>query len=399
MKLINRSNVWLFALVLPLLFSSMADAQIWPRRFSQATGQPISNTEPESDFLPQTEDYQFFDQPDLSTYGSGVQPNEGIFFKYEFIDWTISPQRHIPIGEPFPATFFDTANAPVPPALIPQITKFSSSDNNWIEPIWQNGNRVEVGWVEDKRGWMLSAFKLQNYDSKIFHTDLDIVFFNNSNVGTGLMGLTLPDTWLRNRQYAWGAEVMRIWRLPVGPYGGLLEVMAGPRYFRFNDKFIGFSKVTPMTDNFAWETVCQNQLIGAQFGFRYNKRFGRLSFTSENRIMAAGNIQSLAIQGRHGPLDIPTINVNPPLQIPANSFNMSRNGAQFSPLGEMRFDVSYQVFRSVSLTAGWTGIYVGGIARAVERTVYTLPNMAVSPSVPRGDVFINGVQVGVSVNR
>src|SRR5689334_1946124 len=111
--LINRTKSWLLAWVLPLLFTSLAHGQIVERRFSQATGQPIANTEPETDYFPIPDDYQFFDQADLSTYGSGVQPNEGVFFKYEFIDWTISPPRHVPIGDPRAATFI------VPPIPIP----------------------------------------------------------------------------------------------------------------------------------------------------------------------------------------------------------------------------------------------------------------------------------------
>jgi hypothetical protein len=395
---INRTKSWLLAWVLSLMFSSLAHGQIVERRFSQATGQPIANVEPESDYLPQIDDYQLFDQADLSTYGSGVQPNEGIFFKYEFIDWTISAPRRVPVGDSRVGTFI-VPPIPVPPAQIVTINKFSSADNSFIEPIWQNGNRVEAGWVEDRRGWLLSAFKIQNYDTNIFHTREDVVFLNTSNQNPGLMGLTLADTRLQDKQNLWGAEVMRLYRMPVGPKGGQFEFMAGPRYFRFNDDFLGFSKVNPMTNNFAWETITQNQLIGAQFGFRFNKRLGRFTFISENRFMAAANVQSLSIDGRHGALNNPLSGVNPPLQIPANSFNSSIGGVQFSPLAELRLDVNYQVFRSVSLTAGWTGIFVGGIARSTERTVYTLPSMSLSPTLPRGDVFINGVNVGVVVNR
>ena len=154
-----------------------------------------------------------------------------------------------------------------------------------------------------------------------------------------------------------------------------------------------------MTNNFAWETIAQNQLIGPQAGFRFNHRLGRFTFISENRFMAAANVQSLSMAGRHGALNVATSGLNPPAQIPANSFNSAIGGVQFAPLAELRLDVNYQVFRSVSLTAGWTGIFVGGIARSTERTVYSLPNMGLSPTTPRGDVFINGVNVGVVVNR
>ena len=91
--------------------------------------------------------------------------------------------------------------------------------NNWVHPtdLAELGNRVEAGWVEDRRGWLVSAFKIQNYTNNIFHTNEDIVFQNLSSQNPGLMGVTLPDTRLSDKQNLWGAEAgADLYRMPVG---------------------------------------------------------------------------------------------------------------------------------------------------------------------------------------
>ena len=45
------------------------------------------------------EGMQLFAPADVSSYGRGPQPNEGFFFVYDLLYWTISPPRVSTIGK------------------------------------------------------------------------------------------------------------------------------------------------------------------------------------------------------------------------------------------------------------------------------------------------------------
>ena len=65
----------------------------------------------------------------------------------------------------------------------------------------------------------------------------------------------------------------------------------------------------------------------------------------------------------------------------------------------MRFNLKYQVFRSVYLQLGYTAMYAENIARASKMVQYTLPGMGINSDNNKEGLFMNGVNFGVVINR
>ena len=73
---------------------------------------------------------------------------------------------------------------------------------------------------------------------------------------------------------------------------------------------------------------------------------------------------------------------------------------EFSALGELRFNLSYQVFNKASINVGWTGLIVDGIARPSDMINYQLPNMGILVhGNNRQTVFMEGLTLGFIFNR
>ncbi|NLF09450.1 MAG: hypothetical protein GX594_15935, partial [Pirellulaceae bacterium] len=57
------------------------------------------------------------------------------------------------------------------------------------------------------------------------------------------------------------------------------------------------------------------------------------------------------------------------------------------------------ITRSISFHAGWSGMWVDGVARATSIIDYTVPAMGFDLANNREDVFLNGLTIGFDVNR
>jgi hypothetical protein len=53
-----------------------------------------------------------------------------------------------------------------------------------------------------------------------------------------------------------------------------------------------------------------------------------------------------------------------------NATNAAEHSVVFSPIGEWRFGAQYRVTKSILLRAGYTGMWLGSIARASSNTAY-----------------------------
>ncbi len=250
-----------------------------------------------------------------------------------------------------------------------------------------------------------------------------------------------PHVTTKYNSRAWGIEVMRTWQLAKGNHGGAWDVMAGVRYLRFRDNFYfsgtgpsqsvllvnanGGAALRPGTvmvgllSDTAFTQTGDNNLVGPQLGIRNVFGKGRFSLSTEARFMTAANFQNIrqdgwvasrANMGRISPT-FPLIyndnNVNFGNLVPQFvTPNLSPSGVhhtlhstQFSPVGELRLNANYQVYRSLSLNVGWTGLVMGGIARSTNMVNYSLPDMGILSAHNRQVVFINGVTFGVNINR
>ncbi|MGC3971239.1 MAG: BBP7 family outer membrane beta-barrel protein [Pirellulales bacterium] len=218
-----------------------------------------------------------------------------------------------------------------------------------------------------------------------------------------------------NRTGVWGVETMRAYRLQFSPQGGVWELFLGPRYLNVDDTYIvtGIARNTnpafyqnPLGDS-QWYTNAQNNLFGGQFGGRWFMQRERWQVSVETRLFAAANFQNVQQKGNFGTLNDTVVigGVTVPrrddvvnMQLPA-SFNSQVNLMEFSPGMEMRFNLKYQVFRSVYLQLGYTAMYMDNIARSSQMVQYTLPGMGINADENKSGLFMNGVNFGVIVNR
>jgi hypothetical protein len=124
----------------------------------------------------------------------------------------------------------------------------------------------------------------------------------------------------------------------------------------------------------------------------------RLTFISEARAFAGCNFQNFDIYGRLGNGLIPG-NDNQPVDLGDTSFHDSASTTEFVPGGELRINVNYQVTSAVQLTAGWTGMYFDGLARASTSIDYRIPDMQITTANNTQDLFVQGVTFGIEINR
>ena len=224
-----------------------------------------------------------------------------------------------------------------------------------------------------------------------------------------------------NRTGVWGVETNRMYRLDWSPRGGVWELFVGPRYLNVDDSYSveAIARNTnpsyyqnPLGDSF-WNTDAQNNILAGQFGGRWSFQRERWQVSVETRLFAGANFQNVQQEGGFGTLNDTVV---PPqtgavgantiprrddvinMQLPA-SFRSQVNLVEFSPGMEMRFNLKYQVFRSVYLQLGYTAMYAENIARASKMVQYTLPGMGINSDNNKEGLFMNGVNFGVVINR
>jgi len=72
---------------------------------------------------------------------------------------------------------------------------------------------------------------------------------------------------------------------------------------------------------------------------------------------------------------------------------------EFSPLVELRLEGRYQITRCVTFHAGWTGIWIGNIARSSSMIDYAVPDMGINTGGNKQSLFMNGLTMGFDINR
>jgi hypothetical protein len=168
------------------------------------------------------------------------------------------------------------------------------------------------------------------------------------------------------------------------------------------DTLTGLGQSSPLQVG-AWETDTFNNMVGPEFGLLFESQSGRWKLSSEFKFTAAFNWQNNLYRGSNFPDSIgadylratfnpsntntPTFNtttgttstqpVNAPplfLQIygigQQNATNAAEHRFVFSPIGEWRLGAEFKVSQAITLHAGYTGMWLGSIARASTNTGY-----------------------------
>jgi hypothetical protein len=451
------------------------------------------------------ETMELFAPAEVGRYGSGPQPRQGYFFTFDGLHWSISKPGAVPIGFPThrrtlhsPGFEFTNVNGQIIGVVAP--IEEIQRNTHGTEPLaseFTSGNRIEFGRVYGRRGWLFSAFRLQDQVQRGFSQDVDVVFADvpvdptrldtwhlTGYVATmtgytdpGLAGtfeenrsgafygnfvlahlpVSFDNLLLENRVETWGVELMYLLRAGQLHRGGFLEFFGGVRYLEINEAFqvnlFGTERLTSDDNPFDvvanwrfaydagsdgdptdtdpatigpgniladsnWVTQAENHIIGPQIGARWLRRGGRWTLAAEGRFFAGLNMQNIRNRGVLGSeLGAPPpysfepdpVNTFPapgypymPLKREPYEFDHVAHIRQWSPGAELRLDLMFQLTHAISVDVGWTGLYLGGIARASAMPDYTISEagaMGINRTSNDQDVFINGVNVGLKINR
>jgi hypothetical protein len=196
---------------------------------------------------------------------------------------------------------------------------------------------------------------------------------------------------LNNQQVGGGNTNLGIFGTSAGDVLGITGV----------DTLTGVGGGSPLQTG-TWETDTYNNMVGPEFGMLYEVDRGRWTFSSELKFTAAFNWQNNMYRGANFPDSIGadylratfnpsvtntatagassptnTVQLQPPplfLQIygvgQQNATNSAEHQFVFSPIGEWRFGGKFRVSQGIVLHAGYTGMWLGNIARASSSTAY-----------------------------
>ena len=366
------------------------------------------------------EGMQLFAPAEVSSYGRGPQPNEGFFFVYDLLYWTISPPRVSTIGK-------EGLTTPLPyiggDSTTDQFVQPNELDTGGLTAEFDLGNRIEFGRIFDDRGWMVSFYQLTQQSQSIPAFDVAMVFNQVATGGgtgsydplDGRFGtpptsflLALPvnftNVLLRDDVSSWGVECNYVGRSEQLHNGGFFEWYVGPRYIEFDNTFLVNAQGSTTLGNSQWITEAQNHIIAGQLGARWFKKLGRWMLSTEGRGLIGLNAQNVHQTGILGVGITPGgLGSGQPYYLGPTNINHHDFIRECSQGIELRLDARYQITRSVSFRAGWSGLWLNNIARGAEMVDYTLDPARSFLGILRDhntdNVLMNGLSIGIDINR
>lgn len=366
---------------------------------------------------------QLFAPADVSSYGKGPQPNEGFFFVFDGLYWTISPPKVTTVGkEGLTRNAFTGGVFPDD-----QFVQHNELDTGALRAEFDEGNRIEFGRIAENNGWMVSFYQLREQSQSIAAFNVDMTFdeapsgapahlplegqFTNLTPPPTTFLAPLPVTFtnvlLRNDVSSWGIEFDYVGRSNQLHNGGFFEWYLGPRYLEFDDTFIVNAQGSATLADSFWSTEAQNHIIAGQIGGRYFKKQGRWMLSTEGRFLAGLNCQNIHQTGELGgganPIVPGVTDSGQPFFMGPTSINHNEFIREFTPGLELRLEARYQITRSVSFRAGWTGLWLDRIARGSNMVDYTLDPehsyLGILRNHNKDNVLMNGVTIGIDINR
>ena len=202
---------------------------------------------------------------------------------------------------------------------------------------------------------------------------------------------------VRNTTETQGIELMRTFELGnrhkmVKNQGNQASIAYGARFLRLRDSFFFQGTGGILGRTFA-ETSVENQIVGPQIRAKWSTQSGRWNLGVDGRFIFGYNVQDLEQVGAIGELLTPGALNSSAIGQPT-AFAYGRQENDFSPVAELRADLSYQLTSSIAARLGYTAIFVDNITRASQKVVWALPNMGISPGHGQQEIFINGATFG-----
>ena len=204
---------------------------------------------------------------------------------------------------------------------------------------------------------------------------------------------------VRNVSETQGIELMRTHRLTNGHkmtkhQGNHLDIAYGVRFLRLRDSFM-FNGVSSFLGGARANTSAENQIVGPQIRAKWSSQRGRWNLGLDSRLLLGYNVQDLEQDGGIGEELIPGA-LNSSIIGQPTYFSTGRQANDFSPLAELRADLSYQLTGSIAARLGYTAIFVDNITRASQVVRWALPDMGILQAGNQ-EIFINGVNFGFDV--
>lgn len=404
-------------------------------------------------------DAQLFAPYAMDEFGGGPRPNEGVFFTFDYMRWTISKPDVTTIG-------YQGLTRQVYYEPDRWTIQSNTNDTGFLKSDWVDGQRFEFGDVSGHHGWVFGAYRLHEQFQRDVFSGVDMVFQDleyGDPAQRHLQGyvahmdgyegdvavytdfeihdlpVTFDDVTIENRVEHWSAEWMYLYRLHPGNHGGILELYFGARYMEFDEQFMvdargerfyydAHDPPTPigartvLADS-TWTTDAENHIVGPQIGMRYFKTTGRWTFSSEGRFFAGFNSQNIRQRGTLGSkledawprgdavyqdlgntwaAPFPYYNPYVPLTMTQTSFNHEDHEDEFTPAVELRIEAKYQFSRAIAFRVGWDALWMDNIARSSNMIDYTLSEtsmMGINMHKNRQDVLMQGWTLGVELNR
>jgi len=153
---------------------------------------------------------------------------------------------------------------------------------------------------------------------------------------------------------------------------------------------------TPLQSG-SWNTSSYNNIVGPELGLNYQVESGRWAWETDLRFVAGMNWQNTLYRGSNFPAALgadyfrstytfantvtqpPTSAASvsaPPLFVQiyglsqSNTTNTAEHNFVFTPIGEWRLRGRYKVSKAISLSVGYTGMWLGGVTRASTNTEF-----------------------------
>jgi hypothetical protein len=399
-------------------------------------------------------DAQLFAPYQMDQFGGGPRANEGAFFTFDYMRWTIQKPDITTIG-------FEGLTRQVYYTPDRWTIQSNTNDTGFLKSDWTDGQRFEFGDVSGHHGWIFGAYRLHEQYQRDAYTQMDMtvqdleygdpphkhlegyvydvtydgdtVTWTNPTLED--LPLSFDDVTIENWVEHWGVECMYLYRMHPNQHGGILELYLGARYMEFNERFwvdargerFVFSSQDPpnpieprsvLADS-TWMTNADNRIVGPQIGMRYFKTTGRWTFSTEGRFLAGFNSQTVRQNGTLGSqLDEPwpRTTMHPDLTsdlvgtppylpyVPAtmqpSSFKHSWHDDEFTPTVELRLEAKYQLTRAFGVRAGWDVMWMNNIARPSNMINYTLgQNSLFGIRKYEQDVLLQGWTLGFEFNR
>lgn len=371
------------------------------------------------------EDMQLFAPYESSSYGGGHRANQGFFFTMEGCYWSMTGPQVATIGyTPIDDRQVWWQNLDGTSNQSAYTMQGNSLDTSFLSSDFTGGTRIEFGNIEGHTGWFFSWVNMhamvQQYEARnaeVYFADPDSLIvgavtdgFHTPTVAyIRAAGVSYDYTVTRYRTKFWTVEADYVYRMHPTQNGGQIEWQLAPRYVEFNERLDFYGGTDPGLfgggSNAGTLNVteihneAQNHLIGPQFGVRWIKTKDRWSLAVRGALSPMWNMQSIRQSGYIGSNSSANL---APLAYQTTSFNSSARLNEFSALGEFRVEAKYQLTSMATLSAGWTGIFVTNLARPgnmINWTVDTQNMMGIITENNRQDVFVNGLTVGLEINR